>query len=124
MSSSDFETREEMENELEKRLKKIANLLPDTFHFEGAGLSRYGKIIGHVECTGKSTLNSLNVGRTWIDGVSLPDSMSYPDDDEWVITPMGMDIPEDIIYVRILDLSPEEAASQIEEEILDGVGDL
>lgn len=119
MSISNFETREEMENELEKRLDRVADLLPDAFRSEGAGLSRYGKVIGHIEHTEEGALSSLNVGRTWIDGMPLPDSMSYPDDEEWLITPMGLDLPEDIIYVRILDVSPEETASRIEEEILD-----
>lgn len=119
MSISNFETREEMENELEKRLDRVADLLPDAFRPEGAGLSRYGKVIGHIEHTEEGALSSLNVGRTWIDGMPLPDSMSYPDDEEWLITPMGLDLPEDIIYVRILDVSPEETASRIKEEILD-----
>lgn len=124
MNSSNFETQEEIEDELERRLKKIASLLPDTFHSRGVGMSRYGKIIGRIECTEKDVFDSLNIGRSWIEGVSLPDSMSYPDDDEWVVTPMGLDLPEDIIYVRILDVSPEEAASQIKEKILDGLEDL
>ena len=124
MSISNFETREEMENELEKRLDRVADLLPDAFRSEGAGLSRYGKVIGHIEHTEEGALSSLNVGRTWIDGMPLPDSMSYPDDEEWLITPMGLDLPEDIIYVRILDVSPEETASRIEEEILDKAEDL
>ncbi len=119
MSISNFETQEEMENELEKRLDRVADLLPDAFRSEGAGLSRYGKVIGHIEHTEEGALSSLNVGRTWIDGMPLPDSMSYPDDEEWLITPMGLDLPEDIIYVRILGVSPEETASRIEEEILD-----
>lgn len=124
MSISNFETQEEMENELEKRLDRVADLLPDAFRSEGAGLSRYGKVIGHIEHTEEGALSSLNVGRTWIDGMPLPDSMSYPDDEEWLITPMGLDLPEDIIYVRILDVSPEETASRIEEEILDKAEDL
>ena len=124
MSISNFETQEEMENELEKRLDRVADLLPDAFRPEGAGLSRYGKVIGHIEHTEEGALSSLNVGRTWIDGMPLPDSMSYPDDEEWLITPMGLDLPEDIIYVRILDVSPEETASRIEEEILDKAEDL
>lgn len=124
MSISNFETQEEMENELEKRLDRVADLLPDAFRSEGAGLSRYGKVIGHIEHTEEGALSSLNVGRTWIDGMPLPDSMSYPDDEEWLITPMGLDLPEDIIYVRILDVSPEETASRIKEEILDRVEDL
>ena len=124
MSISNFETREEMENELEKHLDRVADLLPDAFRSEGTGLSRYGKVIGHIEHTEEGALSSLNVGRTWIDGMPLPDSMSYPDDEEWLITPMGLDLPEDIIYVRILDVSPEETASRIEEEILDKAEDL
>lgn len=124
MSISNFETQEEMENELEKRLDRVADLLPDAFRSEGAGLSRYGKVIGHIEHTEEGALSSLNVGRTWIDGMPLPDSMSYPDDEEWLITPMGLDLPEDIIYVRILDVSPEETASRIKEEILDRAEDL
>lgn len=124
MSISNFETQEEMENELEKRLDRVADLLPDAFRPEGAGLSRYGKVIGHIEHTEEGALSSLNVGRTWIDGMPLLDSMSYPDDEEWLITPMGLDLPEDIIYVRILDVSPEETASRIKEEILDRAEDL
>ncbi len=128
MSISNFETQEEMENELEKRLDRVADLLPDAFRPEGAGLSRYGKVIGHIEHTEEGALSSLNVGRTWIDGMPLPDSMSYPDDEEWLITPMGLDLgpdlPEYIIYVRILDVSPEETASRIKEEILDRAEDL
>ncbi len=124
MSISNFETQEEMENELEKRLDRVADLLPDAFRSEGAGLSRYGKVIGHIEHTEEGALSSLNVGRTWIDGMPLLDSMSYPDDEEWLITPMGLDLPEDIIYVRILDVSPEETASRIKEEILDRAEDL
>ena len=124
MSSSDFETQEEIEEELEKRLKKVAELLPDVFHFDGVGISRYGETIGDIGCSGEMAIQSIKVSDVWADGMPLPDSMSFPDDDEWVVTPIGLDIPEDIIYIRILDVSPEEAASQIEEEILDGVEDL
>ena len=39
MSGSDFETQEEMEEELERRLKKIADLLPDVLHLAFCPLS-------------------------------------------------------------------------------------
>jgi hypothetical protein len=124
MSSSDFETQEEIEEELEKRLKKIADLLPDVFHFDGVGISRYGETIGDIGCSEEAAIQSIKVSDTWDSGFELPGSMSFPDDDEWVVTPIGLELPEDIIYIRILDVSPEEAVRQIEEEILDGVEDL
>ncbi len=121
MSSSDFETQEEVEDELERRLKKVADLLPDVFYLDGVGISRYGETIGDIKCSEETAIQSIKVSDVWADGMPLPDSMSFPGDDEWVVTPIGLDIPEDIIYIRILSVSPEEAASQIEGKILDGV---
>lgn len=121
MNSSNFETQEEIENELERRLKKVADLLPDVFRFDGVGISRYGETIGDIKCSEETTIHSIKVSDVWDNGFDLPDSMSFPDDDEWVFTPIGLELPEDIIYIRILDVSPEEAAGQIEEKILEGI---
>lgn len=121
MDSSNFETREEMENELGKRLKKIADLLPDIFYFDGVGISRYSVTIGDIRCSEESIMHSIKVSDVWEESLPLPDSMQFPEDDEWVVTPIGLEIPEDIIYIRVLDVSPEKAASQIEEKILDGL---